>query len=431
MDKNVRLGEHYLSDSKDNLVKLLGLVKDFDDYHRRALPLCAAENVISEFSNLPLKFGFQERYIMNNTYSFNMEDNFIGCEKLFPFYQMISDSCERIFCAKYTDPRPFTGMNCIDMLVKTICNTGEKMMILDKEHGGHASVKPVVERLGIKVYSAPYSIEDMDLDYDQANDLIEKENISYILLAPSDLIKPLSIEKLNTKKCVLMWDCSQILGLIAAGLAYNPLKEKNNQNVIMFGGTHKTFPGPASGLIMTNDKRLHELLEKNINPKYLRHPQMHQKISLLFSLIEFERFGIDYMSHVVHCSNYLGERIKEKGFDVANIYGQISMTHQIFIRCSKDEMQTIYDNAYKCEVTLNKKKKQLFYGYGIRLGTQEIARYDWNDEALDVISEIFYQLSLKDVDVKLVDSLKGRLPQKVIHFTFDNDEIDELISLMN
>lgn len=37
-----------------------------------------------------------------------------------------------------------------------------------------------------------------------------------------------------------MWDCSQLLGLIAAKLCKNPLD--NMDNVIMFAGTHKTFP---------------------------------------------------------------------------------------------------------------------------------------------------------------------------------------------
>lgn len=329
---------------------------------------------------------------MNNTYSFNMNDNFIGCEKLFPFYQKLSDVCNRLFGAKYTDPRPFTGMHCIDMITKTVCKPGEKMMILSKEHGGHASVKPVVERLGIKVFEAPYDIDENDLDYTNVNRMIAENHIQYILLAPSDLIKPLSVEKINTDNCVLMWDCSQLMGLIAAGLVNNPLKTM--KNIIMFGGTHKTFPGPASGLIMTNEKYLHERMETEINPKYLRHSQMHQKICLLFSLLEFEKYGTAYMSHMVHCSNYLGNKLRELGYDIADVHGRISETHQIFIRCSKEEMDTIYDNAYKCEVTLNKKHKALFYGYGIRLGTQEIARYDWNDDALDTIATIVHMLSV-------------------------------------
>ena len=428
MDKNIRFGGKYQVDINKELDQLYEYSKEFKEYHRRALPLCAAENVISPFADLPLSFGFQERYIMNNTYSFNMDDNFIGCEKLFPFYQKISEVCERLFGARYTDPRPFTGMHCIDMIAKTVCSPGDKMMILGKEYGGHASVKPVVERLGITVYSAPYDLDENDLDYEAVNAMVKEKGIQYILLAPSDLIKPLEVEKIDTENCVLMWDCSQLLGLIAAGLCGNPLKTK--KNVIMFGGTHKTFPGPASGLIMTNEKYLHERMEKEINPKFLRHSQMHQKISLLFALIEFEQYGAAYMSHMVHCSNYLGKKLRDAGYDIADIHGQISATHEIFIRCSKDEMDTIYDNAYKCEVTLNKKHKELFYGYGIRLGTQEIARYDWNDEALDTVADILVQLSNKNIDVEYVKKLIATLPDKKIHYAFDETVINRFKKLM-
>ena len=135
---------------------------------------------------------------MNNTYSFNMEDNFIGCEKLFPYYQAISDACERIFGAKYTDPRPYTGMHTIDMITKCLCKPGDKMMILDKSAGGHASVKPVVERLGVEAIPAPYDFSKDDLDYDKLNAQVKEEGIGYILLAPSDLIKPLAVENIDT-----------------------------------------------------------------------------------------------------------------------------------------------------------------------------------------------------------------------------------------
>ena len=132
MDQNIKIDGGYDMDISGVLDHLYGYSSEFKKYHDEALPLCAAENVISPFANLPLSFGFQERYIMNNTYSFNMEDNFIGCEKLFPYYQAISDACERIFGAKYTDPRPYTGMHTIDMITKCLCKPGDKMMILDK-----------------------------------------------------------------------------------------------------------------------------------------------------------------------------------------------------------------------------------------------------------------------------------------------------------
>ena len=125
------------------------------------------------------------------------------------------------------------------MVVKTICRPGDKMMILGKEYGGHASVKPVVERLGIEVVTAPYNLEANDLDYEKANMMIAENGIQYVLLAPSDLIHPMSVERIDTSNCILLWDASQLLGLIAAGLCSNPLRLM--KNVVMFAGTHKTF----------------------------------------------------------------------------------------------------------------------------------------------------------------------------------------------
>lgn len=428
MDKNIYIEGRYQADVKSELQEIYGYCKDFKDYHEKTLPLCAAENIVSDFVNLPLGFGFQERYIMNNTYSFNMDDNFIGCEKLFCFYEKISEVCERIFGAKYVDPRPFTGMHCIDMITKTLCEPGQKMMLLGKEFGGHASVKPVVERLGIETFEAPYDQESYDLDYELANKMIKEYKIDHILLAPSDIIKIMDVEKLDTSKAVLLYDCSQIMGLIAAGLAPNPLKTMDH--IVMFGGTHKSFPGPASGLILTNDNHLHEKMETAINPKYLRHSQMHQKISLLFALIEFEQFGSEYMSHMIHCANYLGKVLASYGLDVADVDGKISSTHQIFIRTSKNTMETIYDNAYKCGVTLNKKTKKLFYGYGIRLGSQEIARYDWNDACMDAIAQVIYLLSEPEADIDGIKKIINSMPKKELKYTFTPEQVKPFFELM-
>ena len=414
---------------RKELDKVYEITEDFVEYHKRTVPLCAAENIISEFANLPYSYGFQERYIMNNTYSFNMDDNFIGCEKLYPFYVELSNVCERLFGAKYSDARPFTGMNCIDMIVKTLCKFGDKMLILGKEYGGHASVKPVVERLGVEVHEAPYSLDNFDIDYQKINEYVKENQIQYILLAPSDIIKPLDVEKIDTTNAVLLYDCSQILGFIAAGLMKNPLKTM--KNIVMFGGTHKTFPGPASGLILTNEEYLHEKMEKMINPTLLRHSQMHQKISLLFALLEFEDFGKEYMEKVVHSSNYLAKKLSELGFEVSMIDGNYSYTHQIFIRCSKEVMDNIYSNAFKSEVTLNKKHKKLFGEYGIRLGTQEIARYNYSDDALDKISLIINELQKENCNFEYIEELKKQLPEKKIHFAYGEEIINKFKSINN
>lgn len=403
----------------NEIQELVNLTESFISYYDKTLPLCAAENVISPFANMPLSMGFQERYIVGNTYSYSEQDNFIGSSYLLPFYQMISDQCYKLFGAKYSDARTLTGMNCLMMVLSALSQNGDRILNLGASAGGHASVKPIAERLGLEVGEVPFDFEKQDLDYDRLNQRLKDEKINFVLLAPSDIIRPFQFEKIDTTNTTILYDASQLLGLIAADLIDNPIKTV--EKMVMFGGTHKTFPGPASGLILTNSEDLHQRLETSINPIYIRHTQMHQKVSLLFAMIEFETFGKSYQEHIVELSNVLSAELEERGFNVGKVDDtKYTSTHEVFIYTDKEIMDRIFENSIRFGVTLNKKKKELFYGFGIRLGTQEVARYGWPKDSMKAIAEIIYEISLPTVDEGKVQRLLSGMPPKKIQYTFDD-----------
>lgn len=404
----------------DKLKKLNELVENFNDYHKETLPLCAAENVISNFCKLPLSGSFQERYIMGSNYSYTKQKNFIGSSYLLPFYQMICQECELLFNSKYTDARTFTGMNCLITLLMALTKTGDSILILDDDWGGHASVKEVCKRLGLEIYFLPYDISNFDIDYDAANKLIEQHRIKYILLAPSDILFIMDIYKFNLDSTVLLYDISQIMGLIAGKCIDSPLNYSNN--IVMFGGTHKTFPGPASGLIMTNNEEIYTILDSQINPKFLRNTQMHQKVCLLYALLEMEYFGVKYAHNIVNTSNNLAKILNEKyNFFIPQKNKIYSQTHQIFIYSDAKTTETIFNNSLQYGITLNGKYKRLFNNSGIRLGTQEIARYNWNDEkTLNDIALIFDELRFEIANGSKIRKLIKELPPKTIHYTFSD-----------
>ena len=397
---------------------------DCTSYYKESLPLCAAENVISTFTKIPLEGDFQERYIMGSSYNYALENNFIGSHKLLPFYSMIHDQCQLLFGARFADARTLSGMNCLTTLLMSVTSDKDKIAILPPEWGGHPSVQPVCERLGLQVFLLPYSHTDWDIDYDRANSLLKKENIKYILVAPSDIIHPLAVEHFDLNNCVLLYDISQLMGLIAGGVLSCPIDLKNT---VIFGGTHKTLPGPASGLILTNDESLHCKIEHNINPTFLRHTQMHQVISLLFSLLEVECYGSEYATAIVKTSNQLGSQLAQHGFRLGETLSGYSETHQLFIFCEHEEMLRINHNAIQNGITLNKKEKSLFNGSGIRLGTQEIARYGWTGQTLSRISEIMAMLRQEKPDKKKIRQLKESLPPKVVQYTFSRAVQEKLL----
>lgn len=405
--------------------KLQLLDIQFQKYHKKSLPLCAAENILSDFVKWPLISGYQERYIMGSAYDFTMNDNFIGASLLYPYYLMIDDLCKELFHAEFTDVRTLTGMNAANMLACALIQPGDNVMILGKEWGGHASMKPTFERLGANVFDAPYDLEHYDFDYDKLNQEIKEKNIKFLNIAPSDILFEHDFEKIDDSNCVILFDYSQILGMIAAGLMKNPLDYK--KNAILFGGTHKTMPGPAHGIIMTNNQELFEIIDKEINPKYLRNVQTHQVISLLCALIEMKYYGKEYQTNTIRMANVLGKELENMGLKVVSQNGVYTKTHQLFLEMSKDNMEIMFNNAIAEHITLNTKKKPLFHGgYGIRLGLQEISRYNWNDDTLHDIALILSEIAKENYSKEIVRDLMAKLPEKKICFTFNSTEWEDI-----
>ena len=82
-------------------------------------------------------------------------------------------------------------------------------------------------------------------------------------------------------------------------------------------------------------------------------------------------------------------------------------------------MYTMFRNALTYAITLNTKKKPLFKGgYGIRLGLQEISRYNWDNKAISTIADILSAISKKDYPERIIYRMIGSLPIKKIHYTF-------------
>ena len=416
-------------DINDRLNKMCDKLHNFSIFHKNSVPLCAAENVMSDFCKIPLNGDLQERYIMGNYSSFSREDNFIGSQYLLPIYEMIQEQCKILFGSKYSDARTLSGMNCLTTVLMSLTDLGDKIAILPPDWGGHASVQPVCERLGLKVYHLPYNESKFDLDYDGSNKLLKDEDIRFVLLAPSDIIFPLSIENLNLDGKQLLYDVSQLMGLIAGNVIVSPLKF--TENIVIFGGTHKTLPGPTSGLILTNNDEIHKRLDKSINPQFLRNTQMHQVTSLLFALLEMEVYGSAYSRAIIETANGLGNALEEQGFIVGKNPSKYSGTHQVFIFCDAEEMDNINRNAIFYGVTLNKKQKPLFRNNGIRLGVQEIARYGWNEDSFITISFIIKELIKKNPNENAIELFKKSLPQKTLRYTFSNKEINSFLSRLH
>lgn len=344
-----------LLEKNEEYRNFVSVTNTFLEYKRNSIPLCAAENVMSPFAKMALTTSAQEKYVMGGVLEYIEDDNFIGGEKIHPYYKIINSQCRKLFKANYTDARTLTGMNAITTLLMSLLEIGDTIAYSVPDCGGHASIPDICQRLGLRSIALPYDYAQMDFDYERINHIIETEQVNALLICISDVVNNPQFDKLVlSRKIPIIYDATQTLGLIAGEAIKNPFDYfHSDYPFILMGATHKTIPGPSCALIMTQNMDIAWKIEKRINPMYLRNTQMHQKMSLILTLLELECFGKEYALSTIATAKTLANLLAREGFNVLNKERGCTDTHQIHITCPKTQMEYFYDNCTYYNITLN------------------------------------------------------------------------------
>lgn len=403
------------------LKQYINLVNELQKNEETKIPLCAAETYISPFCRQALNSEFEGKYSFVDQ---NGNNSFIGGIYVSRLNQLLQEECKIIFKANYANADSLTGINCFSVCAMSLLTRGDRVLLTTPEQGGHPSIPVILDSLGILYDAIPFAYENYQIDYARLNVLCNTQNYKFIIFCQSDIINPPNLSKIHISDDIgIIYDGTQTLGLIAGDVLENPL---NIKNVVLIGGAHKTLPAPSCGLIMTNNIKYSEQLSKNITPNYLRNTQPNHIAALLLCLIEQEQYGKQYQTKVVQLANMLGEELEKRHFKLAKLQENVyTRTHQLFILMNELETNNFYTNAQKFNVTLNKKHKRLFQDNGIRLGTQQIARYNWNQNEIELLAELLFLLQTADTNQEKILKLRALLiNKKVPQFEYENIVIE-------
>ena len=165
-------------------------------------------------------------------------------------------------------------------------------------------------------------------------------------------------------------------------------------------GTHKTLPGPNSGLLMTNNEEIALRLDTELSPKFVRHSQPHHMAALCASLIEHQAIGRRYSERIRAHASTLAAALEVEGLRVLQDGNRRTETHQLFVHVEASQLDLAYERAAAVGITLNQKRKPLFRDSGLRLGVQEIARYRWAASDLEVLATLLAAVINGDATVE-------------------------------
>lgn len=394
------------------------IYNDFVEFSRNKIPLCAAETYLSDFARQGLSSEFEGKYIQGYKNRIIEKDN-IGSDKLYPLLCLTEKICNELFHAKYVDSRTLSGMNCMAILIMALIDKKSTVLITTKEMGGHPSLANILDNLGIQYLPIPYNFSNYQVDYKQLNHILSVQEISFVIFCQSDIICPPDFSKINLPSHTgFIYDASQTLGLIGAQLLDNPLYYFKNS--LLIGGTHKTLPGPTCGLIMTNNDAYIQQIDFTISPTLLRNIQPNNIAALCLTLIEQIEVGKEYQSKIVENANNLGQKMSSYGLNVVCLApNKYTETHQLFINFEEDITNMIYTRALEYNITLNKRISKLYTG--IRIGVQEITRYQYSDSDLNDVAELIFLLSQKVLNDNKISKICQTLSaQKQPHYILND-----------
>lgn len=396
------------------------LYRELKEFETNKIPLCAAETYISDFTKQALISDFEGKYSFVDA---NGNDSFIGGTYVHKLNELLKKECQLLFHAKYSNADTITGINCFTVCAMSLLKNTDAVLVTTPEQGGHASIPVILDKLGIHYDPIPYNYSSYQIDYIELNRKIKSGVYNFLIFCQSDIINPPDMSKISLPDSMgIIYDGTQTLGLIASGVIKNPLETV--KNIVLIGGSHKTLPAPACGLIMTNCSYYQQYLEKNITPNYLRNTQPNHIAALLLALLEQEKYGADYQKLTIEIANQLGKELVDLGFDIAKLKNkQYTYTHQLFILMNQTDADDFYQTAEKYNITLNKKHKRLFANDGIRVGTQEIARYNWSPHNIKMLAQLLKSIKThNDEDIRFYRNQLISL--KIPHFTFEDITIE-------
>ena len=394
-----------MSNYHDEILKFEDIAKKHTEYMKNSINLIASENVTSVEVTEAVASDFAHRYAEGQAY----ERFYEGCQYVDEIEDMTKKMSCKLYDCDYANVQPVSGVTANLAAFFGFAKPGEKVMALEVPSGGHISHADVSAAgiRGLKTVFHPLNENIMNIDIDAMNKKILKEKPKIVLFGGSLFLFPHPVkearEAADEVGATIMYDGAHVLGLIAGGEFQQPLKEGAD---LMMGSTHKTFPGPQGGIILSHAEN-REIIDEAVFPGVVSNHHLHHLLGLGIATAEMLEFGSQYAKQTIKNAKALAQAMYERGFNVLCEDLGFTQSHQVAvdlrnIRSASDIAHELADN----NVILN---KNLLPGddrdnsdnpSGIRIGTQEITRRGLKEKEMDEVAEFIRRVAVDKQNIK-------------------------------
>ena len=246
--------------------------------------------------------------------------------------QLAIDRAKQLFRADHANVQPHSGAQANEAVYFAWCEPGDTILAMDLGHGGHLTHGAPVTHSAREYNFVRYKMKDVrtgEIDYDELHRMAQEHRPKIILAGFSAYPRQLDFARFaaigHEVGALLMADMAHVAGLIAGGVAENPLDYGFH---VMTTTTHKTLRGPRGGLIVSKGvasnplkrpakmlENIPTLIDRAVFPGIQGGPHMHTIAAKAVAFGEALQPAFRaYTEQVVANAAVLARELQQRGF---------------------------------------------------------------------------------------------------------------------
>ncbi|MGA8542991.1 MAG: serine hydroxymethyltransferase [Thermoplasmata archaeon] len=358
--------------------RLAALVRSHDRWRgREVFNLLASENAVSPTARRYLSSDLAGRYTLPGAMEFDgetIDNNYTGTRYTDQIETLANAAAARLFHGRFATTRPLSGHIAALSALVPLLPPKSRVLAIPPNEGGYDGYAP-----GFIPAMFDYTIRPLPADGPghsivaaDAVATIHQERPQAVILGQSFLLFPYPLREIaeaaHAENALVFYDGSHVLGLIAGGQFQDPLAEGAD---VLYGSTHKSFPGPQGGLLVTDREDLFRQLDPALVWRVFDNAHWHRIAALAQTLLELERCGREYATAVVGNAQALGRALTDLGVPLVCETEGFTRSHQLHL--DRPRLRTVADVSAGALARRLERQRLLIDLVG-RIGTAEIAR---------------------------------------------------------
>ena len=412
---------------------VLQAVTDSGRLYRDGLGMIASENIVSPMVQKIVSSDLHGRYAEGLPY----KRYYQGCGDFDTIEELGINLAKKLFNVPFANIQSTSGTVSNIAALKALAKPGDDITAVSTADGGHISHARMgavgLRDLNLSTY--PWDEDRMEPDIDASAKLIREVAPKIALFGQSVFLFPTPLKELadaaHEVGSTVMYDGAHVLGLIAGGCFQDPLHEGAD---IMTGSSHKTFPGPQGGFILSSseDEKFQRKLNNAVFPGTCSSYHLHHVAGKVVALSEFIEYGEDLSKNTVANAQAFAGALASEGFDVLAESRGYTASHQVLTRHGELDSGAgakAADLLEKAGIITNMNMlpgdTKAMSPSGLRLGVQELTRVGMGTDEMQDVARFYARVLLENEEPSSVkdDVRDFKSNYQVIRYCFNEENL--------